>query len=111
MIKKYTYESLIKDPYSKQPSFYDIAPKQFIRNKYTNNTNALPAPPSNKQWGYLYIAYYYFSHKIKVLLVTNDFCSDIWAIWMQNHDQDIVLCSELGMCVIHVLLLKWSPHA
>ena len=49
MTKKYTYESLIKDDYSKQPSFYDIAPKQFIRNKYTNNTKALPTLPSNKQ--------------------------------------------------------------
>ena len=30
--------------------FYDMATKEFIRTKSTNNTRVMTAPPSNNQW-------------------------------------------------------------
>ena len=63
--------------------FYDMATKEFIRTKSTNNTRVMTAPPSNNQWSmsiYMSIqdyfmlffselekysmTYYYYSYKI-----------------------------------------------
>ena len=38
--------------------FYDMATKEFIRTKSTNNTRAMTAIPSNNQWSYLYMSTY-----------------------------------------------------
>ena len=38
--------------------FYDMATKEFIRTKSTNNTRAMTAPPSNNQCSYLYMSTY-----------------------------------------------------
>ena len=61
--------------------FYDMATKEFMRTKSTNNTIVMTAPPSNKQWSYLYMSTY-----------------------MSIQDYSILFFSELEKNIVELLL-------
>ena len=48
--------------------FYGIGTKEFIRKKSTDNTRALTAPSSNKQWSYLFKSAYISIQEYSMLL-------------------------------------------
>ena len=52
--------------------FYDMATKELIRTKSTNNTIVMTAPPSNNQYSYLYMSTYMSIQDYSML-----FCSEL----------------------------------